>query len=336
MIMLLQLLPVTALLWQLSIRTITTTKSSVSAFVLYESQLQPVTLRSRRYVTMFAKLPVLSSSSSSSSESGNPQQQQQQPYAPPQPKQQQQRSNQQGKRDMINLMYGEQEQLPVVASTENENSHHQFHENLVFLDDTELDLIHTIARAADGRKAENIVALYVAHITTLTSVLIVVSGNSRPQNQAIGTAIRTAVTARSIPTSTNQVPPPPPSIEGTAESGWMILDYGSVMVHIMTPKSRLFYNIEGKWKQPTLLVANNRNENDQYPNDATGRTSTTTTAVTATAIPLDLSQMLIPNSLAPPPLSPLPGSTNAISPPLDPTDQLDEEEEEDETDPFWS
>jgi ribosome-associated protein len=287
---------------------------------------------------MFAKLPV-SSSSSSSSESGNPQQQQQQqqPYAPPQPKQQQQqRSNQQGKRDMINLMYGEQEQLPVVLSTENENSHHQFHEkNLVVLDETELDLIHTIVRAADGRKAENIVALYVAHITTLTSVLIVVSGNSRPQNQAIGTAIRTAVTARSIPTLTNV---PPPSIEGTAESGWMILDYGSIMVHIMTPKSRLFYNIEGKWKQPTLLVVNNRNENDQYPNDAaTGRasTTTTTTAVTATAIPLDLSQILIPNSSAP--LSPLAGSTNAISPSLDPTDQLDdEEEEEDETDPFWS
>jgi ribosome-associated protein len=332
MMMLLQLLPVAvALLLQLSIRTITTTTSSVSAFVLYESQLQQVTIRSRRHVTMFAKLPV-SSSSSSSSESGNPLQQQQQPYAPPQPKQQ--RSNQQGKRDMINLMYGEQEQLPVVVSTENENSHHE--KNLVVLDDTELDLIHTIVRAADGRKAENIVALYVAHITTLTSVLIVVSGNSRPQNQAIGTAIRTAVTARSMPTSTNV--PPPPSIEGTAESGWMILDYGSIMVHIMTPKSRLFYNIEGKWKQPTLLVVNNRNENDQYPNDATtGRasTTTTTTAVTATAIPLDLSQILIPNSSAPS-LSPLPGSTNAISPSLDPTDQLDEEEEEDETDPFWS
>merc|ERR1712115_246858 len=36
--------------------------------------------------------------------------------------------------------------------------------------------------------------------------------------------------------------------EGSADSGWTILDYGSIMVHVMTPKSRLFYNVEGKWK----------------------------------------------------------------------------------------
>jgi len=35
--------------------------------------------------------------------------------------------------------------------------------------------------------------------------------------------------------------------EGTADSGWMVLDYESVMVHIMTPKSRLYYNVEGQW-----------------------------------------------------------------------------------------
>ena len=34
--------------------------------------------------------------------------------------------------------------------------------------------------------------------------------------------------------------------EGSADSGWILLDYGEVMVHIMTPKSRLFYDIEGQ------------------------------------------------------------------------------------------
>jgi len=37
--------------------------------------------------------------------------------------------------------------------------------------------------------------------------------------------------------------------EGTADSGWILLDYGDVMVHVMTPRSRLFYDIEGKWKK---------------------------------------------------------------------------------------
>ena len=35
--------------------------------------------------------------------------------------------------------------------------------------------------------------------------------------------------------------------EGSADSGWILLDYGEVMVHVMTPKSRLFYDMEGQW-----------------------------------------------------------------------------------------
>lgn len=37
--------------------------------------------------------------------------------------------------------------------------------------------------------------------------------------------------------------------EGSADSGWILLDYGEVMVHVMTPKSRLFYDMEGQWRE---------------------------------------------------------------------------------------
>jgi ribosome-associated protein len=72
---------------------------------------------------------------------------------------------------------------------------------------------------------------------------VVLSGNSRPQNQAIAAAIQRAVLEEfEIRPGGTGIP------EGNADSGWMVLDYGSVMVHVMTPKSRLFYNIEGQWK----------------------------------------------------------------------------------------
>jgi ribosome-associated protein len=169
------------------------------------------------------------------------------------------------------------------------------------IDDATLDLMNCIVIAADGRKAENIAALYVAHITTITSILIVVSGNSRPQNQAICAAIRTAVSelnqqkmkldndttttsASTTPAQTNNSHTKSyynqPTIEGTAESGWMILDYGSIMVHVMTPKSRLFYNVEGKWKQPQPIIVSSTN-------------------MMSTAISLDLSHLLIPNTAVP-------------------------------------
>ena len=38
------------------------------------------------------------------------------------------------------------------------------------------------------------------------------------------------------------------SITGNADSGWILLDYGDVMCHVMTPKSRLFYDMEGQWR----------------------------------------------------------------------------------------
>jgi len=125
-------------------------------------------------------------------------------------------------------------------------------ENINTIDDDDddrdvQDLVRCIVRAADGRKADDIVALHVAPITTLTRYLVILSGNSRPQNQAIAAAIQKDVQAQfegdALKPGQTGVP------EGSAESGWMLLDYGSVMVHIMTPKSRLYYNVEGQWKE---------------------------------------------------------------------------------------
>jgi ribosome-associated protein len=105
------------------------------------------------------------------------------------------------------------------------------------------DLVRCIVRAADGRKAENIAAYRVSSVSTLTSFVVILTGNSRPQNQAISAAIKKEVEKEyeMLPGSTG-VP------EGNADSGWMVLDYGSVMAHVMTPKSRLYYNVEGQWK----------------------------------------------------------------------------------------
>lgn len=101
----------------------------------------------------------------------------------------------------------------------------------------DLALVKAIVKAADGRKAEDVVALQVAQVSTLTCFMIILSGNSRPQNQAIAGAIVDDV-EEEFDIKKNP--------QGEADSGWMVLDYGSVMVHIMTPKSRLYYNVEGQ------------------------------------------------------------------------------------------
>jgi ribosome-associated protein len=110
-------------------------------------------------------------------------------------------------------------------------------------DDDLADLVRCIVRAADGRKADNIVAMRVSKVSTVTSFVVIATGNSRPQNQAITAVVKDEVEeAFGFLPGGNGVP------EGSADSGWTVLDYGSVMVHVMTPKSRLFYNVEGKWQ----------------------------------------------------------------------------------------
>eukprot|EP00903_Cladosiphon_okamuranus_P009868 g9374.t2 len=105
-------------------------------------------------------------------------------------------------------------------------------------DDPTLEEVLTAVRAADERKAENIVAIRVAQLTVMTEYMVVLEGNSRPQNQAI---------AQNIEEKMEEMHKRKTKSQGAPESGWILLDYGDIIVHIMTPKSRSYYDLESFW-----------------------------------------------------------------------------------------
>mmetsp|Transcript_3131 Transcript_3131/g.3614 ORF Transcript_3131/g.3614 Transcript_3131/m.3614 type:complete len:235 (+) Transcript_3131:85-789(+) len=120
-------------------------------------------------------------------------------------------------------------------------------------DDDMAPLVRVITKAADMRKAESIIAMRISKVSTVASFVVICTGNSRPQNQAIAAAITDDVVeafGEEYPLLGNGVP------EGTADSGWILLDFGDVLVHVMTPKSRLFYDIEGQWKEKNCEYMN--------------------------------------------------------------------------------
>ena len=97
----------------------------------------------------------------------------------------------------------------------------------------------TIAEAADDRKAGDIVILRVGEVSYLADFFVIVTGYSKAQVRAISQAIEHKVEMewerRSLRT------------EGVAESSWILQDYGEVIVHILLPQEREFYNLEAFW-----------------------------------------------------------------------------------------
>ncbi|MDJ0619606.1 MAG: ribosome silencing factor [Calothrix sp. MO_192.B10] len=97
----------------------------------------------------------------------------------------------------------------------------------------------TIAAAASDRKAGDLLVLKVADVCYLADYFLMMTGYSRVQVRAIADAIEDKVETecQRLPLRT----------EGKGEGNWILQDYGDVIVHIMMPKEREFYNLEAFW-----------------------------------------------------------------------------------------
>lgn len=105
--------------------------------------------------------------------------------------------------------------------------------------DLSRDLALTMAQAADDRKGEDITILRVAEVSYLADYFVIVTGFSKAQVRAISQAIEEKVE--------KEWQRQPLRVEGKAESNWILLDYGEIIVHILLPQEREFYNLEAFW-----------------------------------------------------------------------------------------
>ncbi|MCX7926820.1 MAG: ribosome silencing factor [Candidatus Omnitrophica bacterium] len=104
-------------------------------------------------------------------------------------------------------------------------------------DDKELAI--RIAHCAQEKKGEKIVILDLRKIGGFCDFFVIVSANSTRQINAIAEAIQEKL----ITEHRKPLVPPQPN----DESGWVVLDYASVVVHIFTKQMRQFYALEHLW-----------------------------------------------------------------------------------------
>ncbi len=108
-----------------------------------------------------------------------------------------------------------------------------------------LDLARRIVELAEDKKAADIVLLDLAALTTMADHFVICSGGSERQLDAIADGIISGLRDEGIR---------PYGREGTAASHWVLVDYGSVVVHIFTPPERDYYSLERHWSAAKTVL----------------------------------------------------------------------------------
>jgi ribosome-associated protein len=99
-------------------------------------------------------------------------------------------------------------------------------------------LQRTVVDSLEDVKAQQLVVFDTEHISSLFERVVIASGTSNRQTKALAASVRDKVREAGFPK---------PRIEGEDNGEWIIVDCGAVVVHIMQPTIRQYYNLEEIW-----------------------------------------------------------------------------------------
>lgn len=102
-----------------------------------------------------------------------------------------------------------------------------------------------VKTALDDIKAKNITVLDVEDLTDVMERIVIADGTSKRHVRAM---------ADSVGAEAKQAGFMPLGREGGIDSDWTLIDLGAVVVHMMTPAAREFYDLEGLWSSPESLA----------------------------------------------------------------------------------
>jgi len=100
------------------------------------------------------------------------------------------------------------------------------------------EAVEAAARAGLAKKAEAVVALDLRTSADFTDFFLLLSGQNQRQLVAVADAVMEALRALGRR---------PAHVEGYPRQEWILLDYSSFVVHVMTPRTRTFYDLERLW-----------------------------------------------------------------------------------------
>ncbi len=100
-----------------------------------------------------------------------------------------------------------------------------------------IDILKTAAEALNEKKAVDLFATKISELTVLTDYFLIANGTSTTHVRSLAEEVEDKLSKAGVE---------PKSIEGRA-TGWILLDYGCVVVHVFTKEARDTYSLERLW-----------------------------------------------------------------------------------------
>lgn len=106
------------------------------------------------------------------------------------------------------------------------------------------ELVKEIAKVLDEKKAIDIKAIKTEEVTIVSDYFVIASGTSNTHTKSLADDVEYEIKQRTGFA--------PEHIEGRA-TGWILLDYGTVIVHIFQQENREYYNLERLWADASIV-----------------------------------------------------------------------------------
>jgi len=108
-----------------------------------------------------------------------------------------------------------------------------------------VEIARKVAEIASDRLASNITVLDISELSTIADVFVVCTADNVRQLNSLREEVTSQLREHQVT---------PRRVEGVAEAGWILMDYGDVIVHLFTTDQRDFYRLDDLWSEaPTLL-----------------------------------------------------------------------------------
>ncbi len=110
---------------------------------------------------------------------------------------------------------------------------------------TSKDLAKTAYLALDSKKGFDIKVIEIGQVSSLADYFVIADGNNSSQVDAMVDEVMLKLH--------EEYGLDPKRVEGAKNSGWILMDYGDIVVHVFSSQDRLFYDLERVWRDGTVL-----------------------------------------------------------------------------------